>query len=163
VAWRTIIERVKGPVCLVLSRQAVPLLDRSALAPASGLSRGGYVLAGAELDPDAVIVATGSEVAIALGARELLRASGIAARVVSMPSLELFAAQPPGYRELVISPGVPSVSVEAGVAQGWEGWVDASVSTECFGASAPGAEMLRRLGITPEAVAETVRTALGWA
>jgi transketolase len=152
-AWRVILERVRGPACLVLSRQALPVLDRSALAPASGLQRGGYVLAD-EPDPEAVIVATGSEVAVALAAREMLSRRRVAARVVSMPSIELFAAEPRDYRALVLPPGIPSVSVEAGVAQGWERWVDRSVSIERFGASAPGEKVLRRLGITPAAVAE---------
>jgi transketolase len=105
----------------------------------------------------AVIVASGSEVAVALSARELLAAEGITARVVSMPSLELFAAQEESYRSAVLPPGVPSASVEAGLAQGWERWVSSCVSIERFGASAPGPEMMARLGITPAAVTAAVR------
>jgi transketolase len=107
-----------------------------------------------------VIVATGSEVAPALTARDLLGRDGISARVVSMPSLELFAAQDRDYRDAVLVPRVPSLSVEAGIGQGWERWVDDTVSIERFGASAPGPEVLSRLGITPEAIADRVRTLL---
>jgi transketolase len=157
VAWRVIVEHLEGPACLVLSRQGLPVLDRSEWGAAEGLERGGYVLAPGD---DATIVGTGSEVHVALAARELLSGEGIAARVVSMPSLELFAAQEVGYRAEVLPPAKPSVSVEAGVAQGWPGWVDRCVSIERFGASAPGGEIMARLRITPEAVAEAVRALL---
>jgi transketolase len=160
IAWQATVELVEGPACLVLSRQALPMLDRSALGPADGLLRGGYVLADAA-QPGLALVATGSEVHVALAARELLARDGIDARVVSMPSLELFAAQDQAYRELVLAPGVPSVSVEAGVSQGWERWVDESVSLEWFGASAPGEVVLERLGMTPEVVAGAARRAIG--
>jgi transketolase len=161
VAWDAILERVKGPVCLVLTRQALPALDRTVLAPADGLRRGGYLLAAAEPEPSATIVATGSEVAVALAARDLLLLDGIRASVVSMPSVELFAAQPREYRERVLPPPVPSVSVEAGVAQGWERWVDRTVSIERFGASAPGSEVMERLGITAGAVRKAVLELVG--
>ena len=141
----------------MLSRQGLPVLDRTELACADGLLRGGYVLAGAPSQPDVVLAGTGSEVHLALAARELLAREGLAARVVSMPSLELFAAQDDDYRELVLPRGVPAVSVEAGVAQGWERWVDASVSIEWFGASAPGPVVMERLGMTPDAVAAAAR------
>jgi transketolase len=157
VAWRLIVERLEGPACLILSRQGLPVLDRGTLAAADGAERGGYVLAPGG---DATIVATGSEIHVALATRELLAGDRIEARVVSMPSLELFAAQDATYRTKVLPPGTPSVSVEAGVAQGWQTWVDRSVSIERFGASAPGPEALARLGITPEAVAAAVRDLL---
>ena len=157
VAWQATLELVAGPACLVLSRQGLPVLDRTELACADGLLRGGYVLAGAPSQPDVVLAGTGSEVHLALAARELLAREGVAARVVSMPSLELFAAQDDDYRALVLPPGVPAVSVEAGVAQGWERWVDASVSIEWFGASAPGPVVMERLGMTPDAVAAAAR------
>jgi transketolase len=163
VAWRVILERLDGPACLVLSRQGLPVLDRAVLTPADALERGGYVLAGPPEDAGgerAAIVATGSEVAPALEAQRALRAEGIPARVVAMPSLELFAQQDAGYRAAVLPPGLPSVSVEAGIAQGWERWVDRTVSIERFGASAPGPEMLARLGITPEAISAAVRDLL---
>jgi transketolase len=159
VVWQTILEQLDGPACLVLSRQGLPVLDRTRLAPADGARRGGYALTGEE-SPAAIIAATGSEVSVALAARDLLATEGVSARVVSMPSFELFAAQDAGYREQVLPPSIPSVSVEAGVAQGWQRWVDRSVSIERFGASAPGSETMAKLGITPEAVAEAVRTLL---
>jgi transketolase len=133
----------------------LPVLDRAALAPADGLARGGYVLTPGDR-PQAVIVATGSEVAVSLRAHELLAADSVRTRVVAMPSLELFAAQDETYRAEVLPRGVPSVSVEAGVGQGWDRWVDRTVSIERFGASAPGSEVLAQLGITPEAVVAAV-------
>ena len=160
IAWQATLELVEGPTCLVLSRQGLPMLDRARLAPADGLLRGGYVLAGSSPEPEVVLVGTGSEVHLALSAGDLLADEGIAARVVSMPSLELFAAQEPAYREVVIPPGVAAVSVEAGVAQGWERWVDECVSIEWFGASAPGPLVMERLGMTAEAVAGAARRAL---
>jgi transketolase len=157
VAWQAILELVEGPACLVLSRQGLPMLDRGRLAPAHGLLCGGYVLACGPARPAVVLVATGSEVAAALAARELLEGDGVVASVVSMPSLELFAAQDRAYRELVLPPAIPAVSVEAGIAQGWERWVDESVSIEWFGASAPGGVVMERLGMTAEAVAAVAR------
>ena len=160
-AWRVALEDVDGPVCILLTRQAVPVLDRTQLAAASGLARGAYVISDAAGPPDAVIAATGSEVAIAVRAQDELSSEGIAARVVSMPSWELLDAQPDGYRESVLPPGVPVVAVEAGVALGWERFADRTVSVDRFGASAPGAEVLHRLGITSQAVTAAVRQALG--
>jgi len=158
-AWGVAMGRRDGPVCLVLTRQAVPALDRDALAGAEGLRRGAYVLAeGREGRPDAVLVASGSEVALALEARDALAAEGIEARVVSMPSWELFEAQPAEYREAVLPAALPAVSVEAGVEQGWSRYADASVSVDRFGASAPGPEVFRGLGVTGEAAAAAVRT-----
>jgi transketolase len=160
-AWRVALEDVAGPVCILLTRQAVPVLDRTQLAAASGLARGAYVISDAAGTPDAVIAATGSEVAIAVRAQDELSSEGIAVRVVSMPSWELLDAQPDGYRESVLPPGVPVVAVEAGVALGWERFADRTVSVDRFGASAPGAEVLHRLGITSQAVTAAVRQALG--
>jgi transketolase len=153
------VEEVGGPVVLVLSRQDLPVLDRTACAGARGLARRAYVL----VDDDeavATIVGTGSEVAVALAAREQLAAQGIAARVVAMPNRELFAAQDAAYRDSVLPTDRPKVSVEAGVAQGWERWVDRAVSVDRFGASAPGEVVLRELGISPEATAAAVRALL---
>ena len=157
-AWGIAMRRGDGPVCLVLTRQAVPTLDRDALAGAEGLRQGAYVLAEArDGRPDAVLVASGSEVALALEARAALAAEGIEARVVSMPSWELFDAQPSEYREAVLPAALPVVSVEAGVEQGWSRYADASVSVDRFGASAPGPEVFRGLGVTGEAAAAAVR------
>jgi transketolase len=156
-AWRVTLEELDGPACLILSRQDLPVLE----GDAAGVARGAYVLAEADSGtPAAIVAATGSEVAVGLAARGLLEAEGVATRVVSMPSWELFAAQDDAYRESVLPADVPKVSVEAGVAQGWDRWVDKSVSIDRFGASAPGATVLRELGITPEAVADAVRELL---
>jgi transketolase len=127
------------------------------LAPASGLARGAYAISEPVGDPDAVIAATGSEVALALAAQDELSSEGIAARVVSMPSWELLDARPQPYLESLFPSGVPVVAVEAGVSLGWERFADRTVSVDRFGASAPGAELLRRLGMTSEAVTTAVR------
>ena len=156
-AWRVALEDCDGPACLLLTRQAVPMLDRGRLAPASGLARGAYAIADTAGPPDAVIAATGSEVALALEARDELGAEGIAARVVSMPSWELLDAQPHEYRASLFPAGVPVVGVEAGIALGWERFAERTVSVDRFGASAPGAEVLERLGITADAVTAAVR------
>jgi transketolase len=161
-AWRVTIEECEGPVCLLLTRQGLPVLDRTVLAGADGLGRGAYILSEADKDPpQAIIVATGSEVSVALEAQEALHGEGIAARVVSMPSWELFDAQPPDYAESIFPAGVPVVSVESGVSQGWERFADAMVSIERFGASAPGPEVMAKLGITPDAVVSQVHELLG--
>ncbi len=151
-AWGATIEDVDGPVALALSRQGLPVLERDV----GGVARGAYVLR-AVADPVAVIVGTGAEVHVALAAADLLAVDGVAASVVSMPSWELFAAQDDAYREQVLPPELPSVSVEAGITMGWERWVDSAVGIDRFGASAPGAQLLEQFGITGEAVAERVR------
>jgi transketolase len=156
-AWRVILEDLEGPGVLILSRQDLPVQEG---ASAEGVARGAYVLRESNGDEHAVIVATGSEVWVALAAADALAADGIGARVVSMPSWELFAAQDQDYRDEVLPPDLPKVSVEAGIAMGWSRWVDSSVSIERFGASAPGAEVLEKLGITPEATADEVRVLL---
>jgi len=154
-AWHAILDGIKGPVCLVLSRQDVPIIDRSALAPAGGLRKGAYVLADAG-SPDVVLVATGAEVSTALGARDLLAEKGVQARVVSMPSWELFEQQSPEYRDEVLPAGIPKISVEAGSTFGWTKWVDASIGIDDFGKSGKGAAVLEHFGISPEAVAASV-------
>jgi len=157
VAWRVMVEELDGPCVLVLSRQSLPVLDRAdGAGQAEELARGAYVLADAA-DVAATLVATGSEVSLALEAQELLAGEGVATRIVAMPSWELFAAQDQAYRDAVLPPGQPKVSVEAGIAMGWAQWVDASVSIERFGASAPGETVMRELGMTPERVAAVVR------
>ncbi len=161
-AWRVTLEEVEGPVCLVLSRQDLPVLDRDALAGAEGLARGAYVLAEADADgpTDAILVATGSEVALALEARTTLAAEGLGVRVVSMPSCELFDAQDGTYRAEVLPAGVPTIAVEAAVTLGWERYAHAAVGIDRFGASAPGAEALTGLGMTSEEVCGAVRNVL---
>jgi transketolase len=158
-AWRLIVEDLEGPACLVLSRQNVPTLDRETYAPAAGLARGAYVLAGVDA-PAAVLVATGAEVATALSARDLLAEKGIAISVVSMPSWELFEAQPASYRDEVLPAGVPKISVEAATSFGWAKWVDHSVSIDTFGASGPGGKVLTHFGISPENIALRVEEVL---
>jgi transketolase len=169
VAWRTILERTHRPAGLALSRQAVPVLDRSAgLASAEGTARGGYVLAEADgphgAGPDVIILATGSEVQIALAARDLLQAEGTGVRVVSMPCLEWFAEQDASYQEDVLPARVRArVSVEAGITLGWRALVgDAgeSVGVERFGASAAYQKLYEEFGITAERVAAAARASL---
>src|SRR5262249_24351345 len=155
-AWGAILDGLPGPVCLVLSRQNVPIVDRSVFAPASGLRRGAYVLADAD-SPDVVLVATGAEVGTALGANELLAEKGVSSRVVSMPCWELFEAQDADYRDEVLPAGVPKISVEAAATFGWARWVDASIGIDTFGASGKGDKVLEHFGISPEAVAAKVQ------
>ncbi|MCX9193862.1 transketolase [Carbonactinospora thermoautotrophica] len=160
VAWRTILEHHDRPAGLCLSRQNLPTLERSprtGLASAEGVARGGYILAEASGGtPDVILIATGSEVAIALEARERLEADGVGTRVVSMPCLEWFDAQEPAYRQQVLPPSVRSrVVVEAGISQGWWrllGDCGECVSLEHFGASAPYATLYEQFGITVERV-----------
>ena len=158
VCWRTIIEHADRPAGLILSRQNLPVLDRSheAYSSAEDAARGGYVLAEADGELQAILIGTGSEVQIALDARTELQTAGVGTRVVSMPCVEWFAAQVPAYRDQVLPLSVPArVSVEAGVATGWErivGDAGRSVSLEHFGASADAATLYRELGITAHAV-----------
>lgn len=156
-AWRTILEDLDGPVALILSRQDLPVL---ADASFEGVARGAYVLRDVE-DPEVAIVGTGSELSVAIAAAALLTEEGVRARVVSFPSWELFEAQDDEYRDSVLPPDLPSVAVEAGVSQGWERWVDRSVSIDRFGASAPGPLVLEKLGITAENTARAARELLG--
>jgi transketolase len=160
-AWRVALEDCDGPVCILLTRQAVPVLDRTQLAAATGLARGAYAISDPAASCDAVVAATGSEVALALRAQDELSSEGIAVRVVSMPSWELLDAQPDEYRESLFPAGVPVVAVEAGVALGWERFAERTVSVDRFGASAPGAEVLQRLGMTSAAVTAAIREVLG--
>jgi transketolase len=153
-AWRTAVEPGRGPVCLLLTRQGLPVLDPDLVG--DGPLKGAYVLDEGPEGADAIIVATGSEVAVAMTAQLKLSERSVSTRVVSMPSWELFEEQDQEYRDSVLTPGVPKVSVEAGISMGWSRWVDASVSIERFGASAPGDEVMRRLGITADHVAEVV-------
>jgi transketolase len=154
-AWRLAIEEIDGPVCLLLTRQDVPVLSPALVE--GGVGRGGYVLRDVDGAFDVALVATGSEVGVALAAQARLAAEDIGARVVSMPSWELFEAQDERYRRTVLPRSVPAVSIEAGVAQGWSRYVDASVSIDRFGASGPGVEVTHHLGITPARVAAAAR------
>ncbi len=159
-AWRVAMSASKHPVGLVLTRQSVPVLDRRALAPAAGLLRGAYVLSDAQ-DARAIIIASGSEVSLALAAQALLAKEGMAVRVVSMPSWELFAAQDAAYRNSVLPQALRArVSVEAGATVGWERWLGEggrAIGIDRFGTSAPLADLLPHFGFTPEHVAQAVR------
>jgi transketolase len=157
-AWKVALERRGGPVALALSRQKVPTLDRSDMGAASGLMRGAYTLWESDPLPELLLVATGSEVPLALAAGKKLAAQGTKVHVVSMPCWELFRQQPADYRDEVLPPDVKArLSVEAGISFGWKEWVgDAgdSVAVDRFGASAPGTEVLERLGFNVDNVAE---------
>lgn len=162
-AYRLAMQIRRNPVALVLTRQNLPTLDRSQYAAASGLSCGAYILAdAANHKPDVILIGTGSEVAVCLAARQLLAAQGIAARVVSMPSWELFESQPEEYRHSVLPPDISArVAVEAGVEMGWERYIGpqgAFVGMRGFGASAPAGVLMKYFGITPENVANVAKS-----
>ena len=154
-AWRIAILRRNAPTALALTRQKVAVIDRKRFAKADGLRRGGYVLADAP-SPQIILIATGSEVGLALEAREKLETEGIAARVVSMPCWELFDEQPQEYRDQVLPPSVTArLAIEAGVRQGWERYVGPAGDVICldrFGASAPGDVALKNLGFNVDNV-----------
>jgi transketolase len=162
-AWRVAMT-IEGPVVLVFSRQDLPVLDRSGAK--GGVENGAYVLSEpAGGAPDVVLIGTGSEVDLAVQAAAMLAGQGIRARVVSMPSWELFARQDEAYREQVLGPvGTPRVAVEAGTTFGWERWVGehgAIVGIDRFGASGPGAKVLEHFGFTPEHVVTAAQEVLG--
>ena len=162
VAWAAAIERKDGPTALILSRQNLPFQQRDA-ATRKAIERGGYVLAEATGGPPrAVIISTGSEVALAVGAQSALAERGIPVRVVSMPCTTLFDRQDPGYRDSVLPRGVPRVAVEAGVTDGWRKYtLDGPViGLDRFGESAPAGELFEYFGITVEKVVEAVRRIL---
>jgi transketolase len=164
-AWRLAMENQDGPVALILSRQNLPVLDRSRMAPAAGLARGAYVLSDPQGDaPRAVIIATGSEVHVALAAQKLLADKGVPVRVVSMPCWEAFEAQSEQYRESVLPPAIKArVAVEAGATLGWWRWLGddgVTVGLNRFGASAPGETNMEKFGFTPQHVARCVEETL---
>jgi transketolase len=152
------------PTALVLTRQDVPTLDRSRYASAEGLRHGGYVLADCEGEPQVILIATGSEVQLAISAFEELSADGVRARVVSLPSWFLYDNQDDDYRESVLPESVQArVAVEQGSTLGWDRYVGPQgkiVGMHTFGASAPLAELQRRFGFTPERVVEAARELL---
>jgi transketolase len=151
------LEHGEGPVALLLTRQKMPVLDRTAVAPAEGVGRGAYVLADSDAAPDLILIATGSEVHVALDARERLAAQGVQARVVSIPSWELFEQQSPEYQAQVLPPEVTArLAIEAAVPIGWERYVGLQgdvVGINRFGASAPYQVIFEQLGFTGENVA----------
>lgn len=162
-AWRFAIGQRKRPVALILSRQKLPVLDQKVT---TGLRRGAYVV----VDPaqgaaKAILIGTGAEVHVALGAHRLLAEQGIGTRVVSMPSWEVFSQQDADYRAAVLPPAIRArVSVEAGVTFGWERWLGErgfAVGLDRYGASAPGEVNLKNFGFTAEQVADRVRDVIG--
>jgi len=161
-AWRVIMPLRHEPVALILSRQPLPTLDRTRYAPASGLARGAYVLAGdPDTTPEVILIATGSEVSLAVDAYEQLVSEGINARVVSMPSEELFDRQPEEYRDAVLPPAVTArVAIEKASTFGWHRYVGREgriIGMSTFGASAPLKALQARFGFTPEAILDTAR------
>jgi transketolase len=160
-AWKAVLEDIHHPSGLALTRQNVPVLEGTS---AEGVAKGGYVLADSDGTPDVVLIATGSEVQLAVEAKKTLEADGVQARVVSMPCVEWFDAQDAAYRESVIPAGVKArVSVEAGIAQSWHrftGDAGVNVSIEHFGASADAATLFREFGFTTEAVVEAARRSI---
>jgi transketolase len=154
-AFRVAVES-DGPTALILTRQNVPVLQGTREL-ASNVERGAYILTNGNEDPDVVLIGTGSEVWVCVEAAKILAEEGIAARVVSMPSWDLFEEQEPDYQDEVLGPGAPVLSVEAAASFGWSRWADESVSIDHYGASAPGDQVLAEFGFTPENVAERAR------
>ncbi|HWE70140.1 MAG TPA: transketolase [Acidimicrobiales bacterium] len=152
-AWRIAVDS-DGPTALILTRQKIPVLAETADRAADGVEQGGYVLRDAAGAPDIVLIGTGSEVHVCLEAAETLAGSGVNARVVSLPSWDLFALQTPDYRDGVLPPGIPRLSVEAASSFGWDRYADAFVAIDHFGASAPGEVNMREFGFTPEHVVD---------
>ena len=162
-AWRLAISRTEGPTALALSRQNLPILDRA--GENGGVSKGAYVLQGDAADPQVILIATGSEVHIALSAGASLQEEGISARVVSMPSWELFDAQPEAYRNQVLPPTIRARgSIEAASTMGWAKYVglDGSIiGLSDFGASAPAGVLYEKFGLTADRVVEEARKLVG--
>ncbi len=149
----------EGPTALILTRQTIPVLEGT-VDRAADMARGAYVLVEGDDDPDVVLVGTGSEVSVCVEAAKVLDRQGVVARVVSMPSWDLFQLQPDDYQDAVLGWGAPVLSVEAGASFGWARWADDSVAIDHFGASAPGAEVLAEFGFTPDNVADRARRLL---
>lgn len=173
-AWRAALNHTGGPVVLVLTRQKLSFIDRSKYAPAAGVAKGAYVLSEApaasqggdttSATPDVVLLSSGSEVEIALSAQDKLKADGISARVVSVPSMELFAKQDRAYQDSVLPRGIPKVAIEAGHPMSWYKLVGsdgAVIGIEKFGASAPYEELYKQYGITADNLVKTVKQTLG--
>ena len=164
-AWRVVAQLKHEPACLIMSRQAVPTLDRTKYAPAGGLAKGAYILAdAADGKPDVILIGTGSEVSLCVSAYEKLTAEGAKVRVVSMPSWELFEHQPQAYRESVLPPSVTArVAVEQASTFGWERYVGltgAVIGMKTFGASAPLKDLLTKFGFTPDGVVAAAKQQL---
>jgi transketolase len=155
-AWRVAIKTVNAPVALILSRQSLPVLNRKHYPSAVALAKGGYILADTDGSPDVILIGSGSEVQLCLEARQRLAKKGVAARVVSMPSWELFERASNNYRDKVLPPKVTArVAVEAGISMGWERYVGsqgAVIGINRFGASAPGGTIMQKYGMKASVV-----------
>jgi transketolase len=166
VAWKVILQQKSRPVAIALTRQNLPTLDRTKYAPAEGVARGGYILADAKGgEPAVILLATGSELQLAVAAHEQLAAAGVASRVVSMPAFEIFDDQPQEYRDEVLPPAVTArVAVEAGIRQGWDKYIGSGggfVGLDTFGASAPYEKVYQHRGVTTAAVVAKAKEQLG--
>jgi transketolase len=164
-AWRFAIKTFNRPVALILSRQNLPVIDRKKFGSAEGLTKGAYILADTDGTPDVIIIATGSEVHISLAAKDMLLEKGIKARVVSMPSVELFKENSKEYRDAVLPPAVKNrVVVEAGISMGWEKYAGEKgviIGIDTFGASAPGGTVMKKFGFTAENIVEKAMGLIG--
>jgi transketolase len=164
-AWKVIMPMKHNPVALVLTRQALPTIDRSKYAAASGVAKGGYVLADAQGGkPELILIGTGSELSLCMAAYEKLTSEGVPARVVSMPSTDIFDAQDSAYKKSVLPPEVKArVSVEAASVFGWERYVGTEgviIGMTTFGASAPIKDLMKKFGFTTDHVIQAARDAL---
>jgi transketolase len=161
-AWTAALERRDGPTCLIFSRQNLPFQKRSA-AVCAAVARGGYILVDSQASPRAIILASGSEVALAVEAQKTLAEAGIPVRVVSMASTSVFDRQPREYRDSVLRPDLPCVAVEAGSTDLWRKYVGRSgevVGMTTFGESAPAGELFKHFGFTASRVVEAVKAVL---
>jgi transketolase len=166
VAWRVALENRHGPTALALTRQKLPVFDRTKYASAEGLTRGAYVMSESPTGRiDVILIATGSEVSVAVEARDQLAAEGVGARVVSMPSWELFDKQPQEYRDEVLPPNITArIAIEAGVTFGWSKYVGDKgdvIGLDRYGASAPVQVVMEKLGFTAANVMERVKKLIG--
>jgi transketolase len=163
-AWRVMMTSTHHPIALILSRQALPTVDRTKYAPAAGLRQGAYVLADSDGTPEVILMGTGSELQLCVAAHEQLKTDGVRSRVVSMPCWELFERQPEAYRESVLPASVRArVAVEAGTSLGWRRYVGIDgriIARRDFGASAPLKELLKQFGFTLENVVAAARESM---
>jgi len=164
-AWRQAININNGPTALILSRQKLPAIDRKKYGPAGGLANGGYILRGSKKRPDIILIATGSEVHIALEAAERLTENEVNARVISMPSIELFEKQSPEYKEKILPSGkIPRLIIEAGHTMGWDRYLGKKgsiIGMTRFGASAPGGTLMKKFGFTADNIVQKAMELIG--
>lgn len=166
VAWRIALKSKDRPVAMALTRQGIPIIDQSQFPSAEGLTRGAYILLDPEDGlPELILIATGSEVSLAIDAGKVLKEKGVKVRVVSMPSWELFDEQPSEYRNMVLPPSVTArLAIEAGSTHGWHKYVGSAgdvIGIDRFGASAPGNVILKQFGFTVEHIVERAMSLIG--